>query len=250
MNDISHTHLVAPFLFLIVATIFLDGFGYNFFIADQIYQSQGETWALKESWILETVIHQGGRWLTGIMLLCVLTLFISSWHWRKTKAFRGPAGVLLSSVILSLIAVSFFKSLTHIDCPWSFKRYGGELLSVSISDALFGDGKGKCFPAGHASGGYAWIALYFFFSEINASYRFIGLTIGLTLGILFGFAQQLRGAHFLLDDIWTLGICWYVSLSIHTIFFKPGAKSTGITVKTSQQTDLKTFCPDKKRHQI
>jgi membrane-associated PAP2 superfamily phosphatase len=36
--------------------------------------------------------------------------------------------------------------------------------------------------------------------------------VGLVAGGVFGAAQQLRGAHFLSHDLWTLATCWTVSL--------------------------------------
>jgi membrane-associated PAP2 superfamily phosphatase len=41
------------------------------------------------------------------------------------------------------------------------------------------------------------------------------LSVGLGLGLLFGFAQQLRGAHFLSHDLWTLGIAWSAALTLY-----------------------------------
>ncbi|MNV84902.1 hypothetical protein D3C71_1788110 [compost metagenome] len=35
------------------------------------------------------------------------------------------------------------------------------------------------------------------------------------MGLLFGFAQQLRGAHFLSHDVWTLAISWFVALALY-----------------------------------
>ena len=43
--------------------------------------------------------------------------------------------------------------------------------------------------------------------------------IGLGLGLLFGIGQQLRGAHFLSHDLWSLAICWTVSLVIFRLFW-------------------------------
>ena len=39
--------------------------------------------------------------------------------------------------------------------------------------------RGRCFPAGHASAGYAWVALYFFFLAAAPRWRWLGLSTGL-----------------------------------------------------------------------
>nr|WP_243748827.1 phosphatase PAP2 family protein [Pseudomaricurvus alcaniphilus] len=128
------------------------------------------------------------------------------------RAHRQGLAFLCSTVILALLLVSTLKGLTHIDCPWSFQRYGGERAYEPIFQKIFGSGNGRCFPSGHASGGYAWIALYFYCLLYKPRWRYVGLAFGLLLGLTFGLAQQLRGAHFVSHDIWTLTICWYTGL--------------------------------------
>src|SRR3546814_7721096 len=69
---------------------------------------------------------------------------------------------------------------------------------------------GRCFPAGHASAGYAWVALFFFFGGTRPQWRWKGLVAGLCAGLVFGVSQQLRGAHFASHDAWTLMVCWQI----------------------------------------
>lgn len=74
-----------------------------------------------------------------------------------------------------------------------------------------------CFPAGHASAGYAWLCLYYFALLWRPSWRWAGLWIGLGAGLVFGISQQLRGAHFLSHDVATALICWLLSLGLYLI---------------------------------
>ena len=76
-----------------------------------------------------------------------------------------------------------------------------------------------CFPAGHASAGYAWVALYFFFLATRPAWRWRGLAIGLATGAVFGISQQLRGAHFLSHDIFAMIICWGVALGSYYMLY-------------------------------
>jgi membrane-associated PAP2 superfamily phosphatase len=108
------------------------------------------------------------------------------------------------------------------DCPWDLLRYGGDRAyfgwyssrPASMPDA-------SCFPAGHAGAGYAWVALYFFFLARRPGWRWRGLAIGLGAGAIFGAAQQLRGAHFLSHDLWTLMICWSMALLLYVGMLAP-----------------------------
>ncbi len=55
--------------------------------------------------------------------------------------------------------------------------------------------------------------------------------IGLVAGLIFGISQQLRGAHFLSHDLWSLTICWLVALGFFYLFFV----SPAVRVVSAQQ---------------
>jgi len=110
-----------------------------------------------------------------------------------------------------------------MDCPWDLLRYGGTHPRVGLFGLRpAGLGRNHCFPAGHASGGYAWLALYFFFLAVRPGWRWAGLAAGACLGLVFGVSQQLRGAHFLSHDLWTIAICWTTALALHVAFRRRG----------------------------
>ncbi|MGL4693355.1 MAG: phosphatase PAP2 family protein, partial [Stenotrophomonas maltophilia] len=77
--------------------------------------------------------------------------------------------------------------------------------------------RGVCFPGGHSSAGFAWVSLYFVALMMRPAWRWRGLAVGLLAGGLFGVSQQLRGAHFLSHDLWTLATCWAVSLGLYLL---------------------------------
>ncbi len=210
-------HWLLPFLLLVMATFLLDIWQFDLTLADTWYFLEGSNWQLRNSWLLEKLLHKGGRMLVGVMLLSVLALLGGTWKMPNLRHYRHGMLYLFVAVALSLGLVSLFKSLTHISCPWDLFRYGGSQPYVSMDNALFGAGHGKCFPAGHASGGYAWVALYFVCLKYWPQWRLAGLGLGLLLGFAFGLAQQLRGAHFPSHDIWTLAICWYSALVVYQL---------------------------------
>jgi len=79
--------------------------------------------------------------------------------------------------------------------------------------------RGHAFPAGHASGGYCFLSVYFVLLRYRSHYREYGLLFGLTIGFIFGVGQQLRGAHFPSHDLVTIVICWYASLVCYFLFY-------------------------------
>ena len=60
------------------------------------------------------------------------------------------------------IIVGFLKQTTHIYTPWKIKHFSGPLPYIRLFDPVPGHlPVGRAFPAGHASGGYAFLSLYF-----------------------------------------------------------------------------------------
>lgn len=194
--------------------------GADFWLADHFYAWQGGRWALKEGFLTENIIHVAGRDLSTLAWLGVLVGFMVACCRTGLSNYRRPLAYLLLATLAGTLSVSWIKSWSNIDCPWDLLRYGGERPYVGLlSLRPIGLPRGACFPAGHASGGYTWLALYFFLLVVRPSLRWWGLAAGLTLGIVFGFSQQLRGAHFLSHDLWTAVVCWTVSAFLYLKFY-------------------------------
>ena len=178
---------------------------------------EGGTWALKQSVWLEDVLHRGGRRLSQVAWAGLLVATL--WRWRSPDAtWTRPAARLLLAVFASIACVAALKSLTHMDCPWDLAGLGGQRAYVGLFEARPASmGPAACFPAAHAAGGYAWVALYFFFLHVAPRWRRAGLGIGLIAGLVFGLAQQLRGAHFLSHDVASLAVCWAIACGVEAL---------------------------------
>lgn len=207
------THLCLPLALLLVVNAWLAAGGGDMAFADLLYRLEGGRWALQDAWITEHLIHRVGKWLSILAGLTVAIAAIRAWR-IPAHPWRRPLLVLLLSVAVSTALVSLLKHLTAMDCPWDLARYGGERAFYGLFESRQGVRASGCFPAGHASAGYAWVALYFFALATRPQWRWIGLAIGLGAGLVFGFSQQLRGAHFLSHDLWSLAVCWLVALGL------------------------------------
>lgn len=199
--------LLLPALSLIVLAIVLTG-ELDMRIASWIYSVGGDAWTYKDAFWTKKVIHKGGRLLTSLGVLSLLTLIVLSFLRPNLQRWRKPSAWLFVAIAVSTGTVSLIKRYSGLECPWSISGLGGMKQYITLFDArALGPG---CFPAGHASGGYAWIALYFFFAEVHPKYRPLGLAIGMSVGLTFGIGQQFRGAHFLSHDVVAALICWSV----------------------------------------
>lgn len=91
----------------------------------------------------------------------MLVLAIVAWCRPRLKVLCWPLTYLAASIALSTSLVSLLKSWTAMDCPWDLSRYGGTQAMIGLFESRHGIAASGCFPAGHASAGYAWVALYF-----------------------------------------------------------------------------------------
>lgn len=206
-------HLGWPLLAVLAASAALMAGGGDQWLADQLYRMEGHHWLLQNAWATSQLIHKGGKWLSAAATLLTLVLCFHAWRHERAAAWRWPLLYLVMAVALGTGVVSLLKSLTNMDCPWDLARYGGLREYVGLfATRPHGMPRGVCFPAGHSSAGFAWVSLYFLALLVRPAWRWRGLAVGLVAGGVFGAAQQLRGAHFLSHDLWTLATCWTVSL--------------------------------------
>ena len=178
-------------------------------------------WIGADSWIANTLLHTGGRWAIRGLLALVLAFWIATYVERDWSALRRPAAFFAISAVASIGVVGLLKTLTNVDCPWDLAPFAGRFPFVELfadrPDALR---IGRCFPAAHASSGYALLALYFTFRERHPALAKVGLAIGLLTGLVFGIAQQARGAHFVSHDLWSAFVVWTVTLSAYSFLFR------------------------------
>ncbi len=204
---------LAAFGVLVTATMGLHG---DQWLADRIYDWGGQRWALRNAVLTQDLIHLVGRDASVMAWLAVLAAWSVARCRESLRPLRRPLAYLLIAVALSTGLVAWVKSWSNMDCPWDLLRYGGERPYIGLMQLRpIGIGRGVCFPAGHASGGYAWLSLYFFLCMVRPRWRYWGLAAGAVLGLVFGISQQLRGAHFVSHDVWTAGICWATALALY-----------------------------------
>jgi len=208
-----------PVLLLVVLASVLMGVHADQWWTDRVYAWEGHRWALKSNFIAEDVIHLLGRMLSSVAWVGVLLAWIVARSRPGLVYWRRPLAYLLVSTLLGTLLVVWIKSWSNVDCPWDITRYGGTREYVGLlSVRPPGMPRAACFPAGHASAGYSWMALYFFFLLTRPRWRWFGLAVGVSLGLLFGISQQLRGAHFVTHDLWTAAICWASALGVYMLF--------------------------------
>jgi len=132
------------------------------------------------------------------------------------RPYASGIRVVLLSLILVPATVGVLKNTTNIPCPRDYIRFGGKLTFVGSFDSNPTDERSisryKCFPAGHASGGFALLSLCFLFRSARNRRRAIcaALAAGWTMGLY----KMLIGDHFVSHTVTTMLLAWMI---IHAI---------------------------------
>ena len=192
-----------------------DASGLDLVLAHWFGTAQG--FALRDHWLFTTVLHEGARRLSWLL---VVGLSLAVW-WPVgvlRKLDRWQRLQLVVSILLGLALVVAIKRISSTSCPWDLAEFGG--LARYVSHWRFGlvDGGGAhCFPAGHASAGFAFVGGYFVLRDRAPRAARIWLATALTAGLVLGVSQQMRGAHFMSHTLWTAWLCWTVAWACHSL---------------------------------
>ena len=216
-----HRQVFVPLALLAVASILLIPLGGDRWLADHVYAAEGGYWALRDNFLTEHVLHTGGKTLSVLAWCAAATMALWSMLDPNRAFWRRPLSALLLSIVVSTLLVSVLKHTTGMDCPWDATIYGGSHPYFTLFQGHPpGIKPSGCFPAGQASAGYAWVALYFFLLRVRPRWSRAGLMLGIAFGAVLGLAQQLRGAHYFSHDVWTRAVCWFTALAIHRHFLR------------------------------
>jgi membrane-associated PAP2 superfamily phosphatase len=216
---------------LLFLSVLLNRFHVDTALADWLYQMQGGQWLLKDHWLTAVLVHKGGKYLSAILLTGVVLMGLLSLRMPRWAEWRRPLWYIVISFAVGTVLVSWGKSVTHVSCPWDFDRYGGQMEYLSWFKQLWVRNGSHCFPAGHASTGYGWLALYFVGLHYQSRWRWAGLGFAVGFGLVCGIAQQLRGAHFLSHDLWSFGVCWIVAQVVDLLMLQPTRTQQSNTTK-------------------
>ena len=193
----------------------------------QMAQWWGEStgFALRDNWWMVKVMHEGMRNAGWVLLLALAAGIWRPWGSLRHLATGDRAGLFLS-VVCALLVVTLIKGISKTSCPWDLQVFGGTASYISHWNVFEVDGGGgHCFPAGHASTGFAFMAAYFGLRQSGAPSARLWLACALLAGLVLGVAQQMRGAHFMSHTLWTAWLSWSVGWLSHGLFSRLRGKS-------------------------
>lgn len=191
-------------------------------IADLFFDVQLHQFTFKKDPFLVVWMHVGLKWLIVTVALACLVPALLSYRLAGLKPYRLSFMWVFAGMVISTAAVAILKHYNQHGCPWDITLYGGHLpLFGLFTTAPAGVEAGRCFPAGHPSGGFALMAFYFAFMHSKPRFSVFMLGLGLLMGLLMGLAQMIRGAHFLSHVLWSGWVVWTVLLMLYWLWPVP-----------------------------
>jgi membrane-associated PAP2 superfamily phosphatase len=176
---------------------------------------QGFVW--RDHWLTGGVLYGGTRMMAwavfGVLVLGVW------WPLRFVKGLSRRERVWwLGTTLLCAALIPLLKQASSTSCPWSLAEFGGGLARHVSHWALGVDdgGTGRCFPSGHASTAFAFLAGWYALRARAPVAARAWLIVTVAAGLGLGWVQMMRGAHYLSHALWTGWVCWSVAaLSFH-----------------------------------
>lgn len=211
-------------LFLLLGVILLFAFtNLDIFIQEFFYNVKTHQWLLdKNEPVLKFIFYDG---IKKLLILFAVAIFSVLIFFRKNRMVleykKGLIIILLSSILVPLI-IGGLKDVTNMPCPKNTQHFNGKYPDVNVFECYPQEFKEqnpncsiKCWPAGHASGGFALLSLFFLFKSQKNQKR--AVIIALSIGFGMGIYKMLIGDHFFSHTVITMLIAWLIILVIDSL---------------------------------
>ncbi len=193
---------------LAIAATFAQRSGIDRAVADFFFDAARGGFPARDLAWLELIGHRLAKAAAWAVWLVLLAAAVAS-HWAdRLAAYRAVLWSAVIAMAAGPLIVVWLKNINAHPCPWDLKRYGG---FADDSDAWFVPAAqaGRCFPSGHAAGGFSLLALYFAgYATNDRRLRYAGLAIALGAGLVFSAVRVAQGAHFVSHNLWSAAAVW------------------------------------------
>ena len=206
----------ATLIVLIGVVLIFEFIPIDSFMQSWLYDDKSQTWmADRNNPVLDLLFYSGIKmvFISVILFLLFSVIFLRRIAWVNNN-LKALIIVILSSFIVPL-TVGMLKDTTNMPCPNQLVEYDGPYEQIGLFESLSEQQQRpatKCYPAGHASGGFSLLALLFLVAASRA--RKITLILVMTLGWSTAGYKMAIGDHFLGHGVVTLVLAWLIILII------------------------------------
>jgi len=215
--------LFISIVLLITTIIIFQITNFDIVVQDHFFDFKTQQWIIdRHDRVLDFIFYSG---IKKLLILVAVTILIALIFFRKKAIVntykKGLLIVLLSAIFIPSV-VGGLKNVTNTPCPKNINHYGGSYPDLKVFDSYPSDFKQecsiRCWPAGHASGGFALLSLFFLFKQ--SSNRKKAILFALVIGWSMGIYKMLIGDHFLSHTLITMLLAWTIILTIVYIIEK------------------------------
>lgn len=239
-----------PFILLVLlgAVLLFEYTDLNLWVQDAIYALGGGHWPVdRNEPVARFLFYDGVKKLYTAFVLSLLVLLLGFYKVAWVKRYRRGLVIVCLAVILVPLTVDTIKMESNVPCPSSLQHYGGTFPHVTLlrpwpAGTRPADTQ-RCYPAGHASGGFALMSLFFLFKRRRN--RRIALVAAITTGWVIGIYKMLIGDHFLGHTMISMLLAWLLILIVARLVRHPVTLPTGselsptpVQVRSTQQSSL------------
>jgi membrane-associated PAP2 superfamily phosphatase len=175
---------------------------------------------LRADFWLEVVMHHWTKYAVAMIGCLALGALALTFVVPALRLNRRTLLFIVLAIGLAPLAVTLFKAASARHCPWDVDEFGGYVpYSRLFEPPAPGAPRGHCFPAGHASTGFALMAFYFAAHRRRSPAAPLTLAVGAGAGLVLGFGRVLQGAHFASHVGWSGLLCWMVMVALYAALF-------------------------------
>lgn len=195
---------------LAAAVVGLEFTSLDLIVQDQLYDFSAQRWVVDRNaagprfWF-----YDAPKVVIIAVGVTVLVLAAGPARWRRGLD-RRALWVAFATLASVPVLIGAGKSATNTFCPSEIRRYGGDVPYVKVCSPYPESDRparrGRCFPAGHASGGFALLGLVGL--ARTARGRWVVGTIAMGAGWAMGGYQMAKGAHYLSHTLVTMLVAW------------------------------------------
>jgi len=213
----SNKQIVITFLLLCFSVLFFALTNADIFMQDIFFNAHTHTWLVnKTAQPYEFLFYSGIKKFLIIFAVTLLFILIIFWKNKKLKAYKKGLFIVIFSAIFVPVVTGGLKKYTNMPCPKHLIHYGGEYPHTAVweryetpydkLDSI------RCWPAGHASGGFALMSLFFLFKRKRN--KTLALAFSLAIGWSMGMYKMLIGDHFFSHTLITMLLAWIIILLV------------------------------------
>ena len=176
------------------------------------YDPAARGFPLRDQAFWAVIMHAGLKYLSAAAWFALLVYWITLRRQSSRRPLRQAVGFTLMVAPLAALAVSSLRALSAHSCPWELSLFGATADYFRFFDAVPPNpGSGRCAPSGHAASGFVWFTAWIALRGVDRVKARFALAFALSLGLLAGLTQLVRGAHFFSHVLLTAWVCFAVA---------------------------------------